>query len=101
MTAYLIVIAEVDESSRKLFDQWYETKHLSDAKKGFRAISAMRGWSGVNPGIHTALYEFSSLQLALDILDSQVLKDFINEFDQHWKGRASRRREVVNITQAI
>ena len=73
-------------------------KHLSDAKKGFRAISAMRGWSGANSGIHTGFYEFSTLQLALDILDSQVLKDFVNEFDSHWKGRASRRREVVNIT---
>ena len=31
--------------------------------------------------IHIALYEFSTVQLALDILDSQVLKDFINEFD--------------------
>lgn len=34
MTAYLIVVAEVNESSRELFDQWYETITYLMPKKG-------------------------------------------------------------------
>ena len=101
MTVYLIVCADVEEASQDAFDQWYESEHLSDAKIGFGAISAMRGWSNVNPRIHNAFYEFSKFEEANAILESQILKDFIKEFDRHWEGKATRTREIITIKQII
>ena len=101
MTAYLIVTAKVDESIRQAFDTWYESKHLSDAKYGFNAVRAMRGWSEENPRIHTAFYEFRSQGEANAVLESETLQKFITEFDQNWKGKASRTREIINIKQLI
>ena len=101
MTAYLIVRAEVEKSSRERFDKWYEKKHLSDALRGFDALSAMRGWSDVEPGIHLAFYEFPNLKSANTILHSAVIKDFIAEFDRHWQNKVTRTRDVIEIKQSI
>ena len=101
MTAYLIVRAEVEESSRRNFDHWYEKEHLSDAFRGFGALSAMRGWSDIEPGIHLAFYEFPNLKSANTILHSAVIKNFIAEFDRHWENKVLRTREVVEIKQSI
>ena len=54
MTAYLIVRAEVAEADREAFDHWYETEHLPDALRDFKALSAKRGWSASDPAIHLA-----------------------------------------------
>ena len=80
MTAYLIVRAQVDEESRKKFDEWYETEHLPDALRDFNSLSAMRGWSDVEPGVHLAFYEFSDLAAANTLISSDLMKEFIKEF---------------------
>lgn len=97
MTAYLIVRAEVDEADREAFDQWYETEHLPDAKAGFGALTARRGWSDVEPGIHYAFYEFPSLEKAREVLASDGIKELIAEFDRVWQGRVTRKRDVVEV----
>ena len=74
MTAYLIVRAEVEEASRETFDHCYETEHLPDALRDFKALSAMRGWSDVEPGIHMAFYEFTDLAAADAASNSEVMK---------------------------
>tara|TARA_B100000676_G_scaffold313387_1_gene394126 strand:- start:1996 stop:2319 length:324 start_codon:yes stop_codon:yes gene_type:complete len=101
MTAYLIVRAEVEEGSREGFDQWYETEHLPDAFRDFKAVSAMRGWSDVEPNMHTAFYEFPDLSTANAILNSKLIKEFIQEFDRHWKGKVKRTRDILSIQQKI
>ena len=73
MSAFLIVRAEVEEGSREGFDQWYETEHLPDAFRDFKAVSAARGWSDVEPGMHTAFYEFPDLKTANAILNSELI----------------------------
>ena len=82
MSAYLIVRAEVEEASRESFDHWYETEHLPDALRDFNAVSAMRGWSDVDPGVHLAFYEFPDLAAANGILNSDLIKEFVKEFDR-------------------
>ena len=99
MTAYLIVRAEVEEESREGFDQWYEMEHLPDAFRDFKAVSATRGWSDVEPGMHTAFYEFSDLKTANAILNSELIKEFIKEFDRHWNGKVKRTRDILDIKQ--
>ena len=85
MTAYLIVRAEVAEEDRDAFDQWYETEHLPDARSAFRALSARRGWSDANPGVHFAIYEFPTLERARKVAN----------------GSPEITREVVGITQTL
>ena len=77
MSAFLIVRAEVEEGSREGFDKWYETEHLPDAFRDFKAVSAMRGWSDVEHNMHTAFYEFPDLSTANAILNSKLIKEFI------------------------
>jgi len=101
MTAYLIVRAEVDEESREKFDEWYETEHLPDALRDFNSLSAMRGWSDVEPGVHLAFYEFSDLAAANTLLSSDLMKKFIKEFDRHWSGKVVRTREVFEVKQLL
>ena len=97
MTAYLIVRAEVEEASRETFDHWYETEHLPDALRDFKALSAMRGWSDVEPGVHMAFYEFPDLAAA----DAASNSEEIKEFDRRWGVGATRKRDVFEIIQKI
>ncbi|MGB0551188.1 MAG: hypothetical protein ACPGQV_01230 [Alphaproteobacteria bacterium] len=101
MSAYLIVRAEVEEASRESFDHWYETEHLPDALRDFNAVSAMRGWSDVDPGVHLAFYEFPDLAAANGILNSDLIKEFVKEFDRHWEGKVVRTRETFEVKQFI
>ena len=101
MSAYLIVRAEVDEESRTAFDTWYESEHLPDALRDFNGVSAMRGWSDVEPGIHLAFYEFPDLAAANKLLVSNLMKEFIKEFDRHWEGKVRRTREVFEVKQHL
>ena len=101
MSAYLIVRAEVEEASRESFDHWYETEHLPDALRDFNAVSAMRGWSDVDPGVHLAFYEFPDLAAANAILNSDLIKEFVKEFDRHWEGKVIRTREAFEVKQFI
>ena len=101
MSAYLIVRAAVDEESRTAFDAWYESEHLPDALRDFNGVSAMRGWSEVEPGIHLAFYEFPDLAAANKLLASDLMKDFIKEFDRHWAGKVTRTREVFEVKQFL
>ena len=94
MTAYLIVRAEVEEASREIFDHWYETEHLPDALRDFKALSAMRGWSDVEPAVHMAFYEFPDLAAADAASNSEEIKELIKEFDRHWDGKVSRKCDL-------
>jgi hypothetical protein len=101
MTAYLIVRAEVDPSVKSPFDTWYQNEHLPDAFKAFEVISAKRGWSSVDPDVHIAFYEFPDLAAAEALMSSDILREFIAEFDRHWAGKVERTREVVEFSQKI
>jgi hypothetical protein len=101
MTAYLIVRAEVEPSVKSKFDTWYQNEHLPDALKAFNAISAKRGWSSVEPDVHVAFYEFPDLKAANTLINSDIMKGFIKEFDRHWAGTVVRTRELVEFCQAI
>jgi hypothetical protein len=101
MTAYLVVRAEVDPSVKDQFDVWYQNEHLPDALKAFEAISAKRGWSDIEPNTHIAFYEFPDLQSANAIVNSDLIQEFIKEFDRHWEGKAVRTRETLEFSQII
>ena len=101
MAALLIVRAIVPEADRTAFDSWYETEHLPQAKAAFNALSARRGWSEQDPGVHIALYEFETLAQASEIADSAQISQLIAEFDRMWENRVTRTREVLNLKQSI
>ena len=101
MTACLIVRAVVKPEDRAGFDRWYEEEHLPDAFRGFKALSARRGWSDVTEGVHFAIYEFPSLDRAREISTSDAIAALIAEFDRVWGDRVTREREVVGITQQL
>lgn len=101
MTAYLIVRAEVPEADREAFDHWYETEHLPDALRDFKALSAKRGWSVQDVNCHLAFYEFPNLAVANAIQDSEAIKGLVAEFDRCWQDRVKRSREVVEIVQSL
>ena len=101
MTAYLIVRAVVPQADRDEFDNWYETEHLPDAHRDFKALSARRGWSAQEPNTHLAFYEFPDLRTAQAISESEAIKGLIAEFDRCWQDRVTRSREVVEIAQSL
>ena len=101
MAAYLIVRAVVPEADRAKFDQWYQDVHLPEALAAFDAVSAWRGWSNVDPGVHFAFYEFPSLAEATTIGDSEAMKNMRADFDRNWQDRIFRSREFVEIAQNI
>ena len=101
MSAYLIVRADVEEESRELFDEWYQKEHLPEALSQFKAISAMRGWSDVEPGVHLAFYEFRDLETANHLLKSDLMKSFIKKFDGRWARKVKRTREVFEVKQVL
>jgi hypothetical protein len=101
MTAYLIVRAVVPEAERDAFDHWYETEHLPDALRAFKAVSAKRGWCATAPASHFAFYEFPDLAAVNALMKSDAIKGTIAEFDRMWQGRVTRTRDIVEIAQAI
>jgi len=101
MTAFLIVRAEVPEADREAFDRWYQNEHLPDAVKAFKSISAERGWSDVDPGVHMAFYEFEDLARVRAVASSDAIKDMIKEFDRNWQDRVQRSREILEIKQKL
>ena len=101
MTVYLIVRAVVPDAHRKAFDEWYQEEHLPDAYRAFKVLNAQRGWSEVDPAVHLAMYEFPDLAAADAVLKTQVIKDFVAEFDRHWAGKVERTRELFEVIQKI
>ena len=101
MAAYLIVRAEVAEADRTAFDAWYQNEHLPDAVKAFGTVSAMRGGSDVDHGVHLAFYEFPTLERAREVTSSDAIKGMIAEFDRVWQDRVQRTREVVEIKHTL
>ena len=101
-TAFLIVRAEVAApDDRPLFDHWYGTEHLPEAAAAFKAERAWRSWSRVEPSIHYAFYEFSDVDAALAALHSDAIKSLISKFDDVWRGRVTRTRDVVETVQRL
>lgn len=102
MTAYLVVRAVVaDPADRAAFDHWYRTEHLPDAVKAFDAISAMRGWSTLDPSVHTAFYRFDTLEAAQALADSPAICALIAEFDRVWDMRVVRTRDILPIADEL
>ena len=102
MTAYLLVRAEVEKESREGFDHWYQNEHLPSALKEFKdSIGAWRAWSDVEEGVHLAFYEFENLENAHNLLGSDLMKEFIKEFDRHWLGKVTRTRDVIAVKQKL
>ena len=104
MSALFIVRAEVPEADRAAFDTWYEAEHLPDAMAAFGTLRARRGWSEADPGVHIAVYEFSTQEAAKAIAEndsSPQIQALIAEFDRVWQGRVVRSREIVAVTQTL
>ncbi len=47
------------------------------------------------------IYEFVNLDATNTLMNSEVLKGFIAEFDRHWAGKVNRTRELVEFSQVI
>jgi hypothetical protein len=102
VTAYFIVRAVVaDPDDRAAFDHWYRTEHLPDALKAFDADSAMRGWSTLDPSVHTAFYRFNTLQDVQAISASPAIRALIAEFDRVWDTRVVRTRDILAIADEL
>ena len=102
MSAYLLVRSEVEISSREGFDNWYQNEHLPSSLKEFKdSIGAWRAWSDVEDGIHFAFYKFENLESAHKLLNSDIMKEFIKEFDKHWLGKVTRSRDVFEVKQSL
>jgi len=102
MSVYFMVRAQVvDLSVKDAFDKWYELEHLPDAKKGFGAQRAWRGWSEVDPSVHYAVYEFDDIAKVHALPGSAVLKSLVAEFDRAWGEKVVRSRDVVQVAQRI
>jgi hypothetical protein len=101
-SAYLVVRAVVaDAADRAAFDRWYRDEHLPDAVKAFGARRAWRGWSTLDPAVHTAFYQFDSIAAVHAIGESAAIKTLIAEFDRCWDTRVTRTRDVVEVASEM
>ena len=75
---------------------------MPDALKKFPGtISAWRGWSDLEEGVHLVFYEFKDLVTANKLLHSNLMKEFIKEFNRNWEGKVDRTREVFEVKQFL
>jgi hypothetical protein len=99
---YLVVRAEVpEEADRAPFDHWYASDHLPLAIRTFAAQRGWRCWSRSDPAIHYAFYEFADVEQAQALLDTDRIKPLVADFDRVWGNRVARRREILEVVQAI
>ena len=102
MAAYLVVRAVVaDPADRTPFDHWYRTEHLPDAVKAFKALSAMRGWSTLDPSVHTAYYRFDTRAEVEAIGSGPAIAALVAEFDRVWGKRVVRTRDILPIADEL
>jgi hypothetical protein len=90
-----------NEGDREAFDSWYETEHLPDALKAFKAERAWRCWSETTSLVHYAFYEFADVPAARSVLNSQAINVLSAEFDRLWGSRTARRRELLQFVQHL
>ena len=100
MTCYLIVKSDTSLIDKKEFENWYANEHLSEAKKAFMAKNAKRGWIN-NTNFHLAIYEFKNNKDAEKAINSKNLEILIKKFDQKWKNKVKRTRELTELIQII
>ena len=97
-----VVRAEVpNEADRERFDHWYSTDHLPWAIKVLGAQRGWRCWSGSDPAVHYAFYEFADVVQAQALIGSDKIKPLVADFDRVWGDRVTRRREVLEIVQEM
>ena len=102
MTAFLVVRAVVpDPNDRAAFDHWYRTEHLPDALRAFKALAAVRGWSVLDPSVHTAYYRFDSVEAVQAISNGPEIEALIKEFDRVWDARVTRTRDILSIADEL
>jgi hypothetical protein len=100
--AYFMVRAELtDPADRPAFDHWYGTEHLPEALDAFRAECAWRCWSGVDPAVHYAFYQFAALEAAQAVLQSPAIRQLAAEFDRAWGLRVTRTRDILDSVQTL
>jgi hypothetical protein len=100
--ALLMVRAELaDAADRPAFDRWYESEHLPDALKMFRAERAWRCWSETEPSVHYAFYQFAGVEAAQPVLQSAGMRTLIAEFDRAWGTRVRRTRDILDVVQSL
>ena len=100
MTCYLMVKSDTTLVNKREFENWYAYEHLSEAKIAFRANSAKRGWIK-NTNFHLAIYEFENNKEAEKAINSKNLEILIKKFDQKWKNKVKRTRELTELIQII
>lgn len=98
---FMVRAVVADPDDRAGFDEWYEKEHLPDALKTFGCEGAWRTWSRSDPSVHIAFYEFSNIQGANAIQDSDGIKGMIAEFDRVWGDKVTRSREVLEVVGEI
>jgi hypothetical protein len=102
MTAFLVVRAVVsDPNDRAAFDHWYRTEHLPDALRAFKAQAAVRGWSALDPSVHTAFYRFDTVEEVQAISNGPEIAALIKEFDRVWDTRVTRTRDILSIVDEL
>ena len=99
--AFFVVRAIVtDPAKRAAFDRWYEREHLPDAVKAFGVAKAWRFWSLDDPSIHQAMYEFEGEAKLTAMLEGDVLKQLVADFNRDWPD-VKRTREMLVLAQAF
>ncbi|KQT03349.1 MAG: hypothetical protein ACOY3N_25075 [Bradyrhizobium sp.] len=99
--AFFVVRAIVtDPAKRAAFDRWYEREHLPDAVKAFGVAKAWRFWSLDDPSIHQAMYEFEDEAKLTAMLEGDVLKQLVADFNRDWPD-VKRTREMLVLAQAF
>ncbi len=97
--AFFVVRATVaDPSKRIAFDNWYETQHLPDAVRSFRAKKAWRFWSLADPAVHQAMYQFDDEASLEAAIKGEDLKRLIADFNRDWPD-VTRTRETLVLAQ--
>ena len=97
--AFFVVRATVaDPARRAAFDRWYETEHVPGAVKAFGVSEAWRFWSLDDPALHQAMYQFDDEAKLAAMLQGDVLKQLVADFDRDWPD-VKRSRETLVLAQ--
>ncbi len=99
--AYFMVRSAVEKPLRQQFDQWYSRHHLPMALANFAAEKCWRFWSGAEPGVHYAVYQFADMARLDAALASAAFKSLVADFDRAWPSGVTRSRDKLTLAEEL
>ena len=98
-----IVQAKVKPEDEKAFNQWYNEEHMPRALERFPGVLSGKRYKileGEDEYQYLAFYEFETVEAMQAAVNSDILKQLVNEYDEAF-GEGGRKRFLAVRLKAL